>query len=129
MSTSSAPPAAQLSFLPTPALDQLLCGITAGTVSTLTMQPLDLLKVQLQVETKADAAARNQTGKGAGGIWNSLRQMKHQGGWAAYYRGLSPNLLGNAASWGLYFYWSVTPDNSEAPFRLRLGRPLDRGSA
>ena len=104
MSTSSAPPGPQRSFLPTPALDQLLCGITAGTVSTLTMQPLDLLKVQLQVETKADAAAKGK-GKGVAGIWHSLRQMKAQGGWGAYYRGLSPNLLGNAASWGFYFYW------------------------
>lgn len=97
--TASAP---ELSFLPTPALDQLLCGITAGTVSTLTMQPLDLLKVQLQVSSSADTKGKAPAERG---ILGALRGMKAQGGWGAYYRGLSPNLLGNAASWGLYFYW------------------------
>jgi solute carrier family 25 folate transporter 32 len=29
----------------------------------------------------------------------------HEGGVPAFYRGLTPNLIGNSVSWGLYFLW------------------------
>lgn len=29
--------------------------------------------------------------------------FRHEGGLAAFYRGLTPNLLGNSTSWALYF--------------------------
>lgn len=29
----------------------------------------------------------------------------HEGGIPAFYRGLTPNLVGNSVSWGLYFLW------------------------
>ncbi|GAA5870095.1 hypothetical protein JCM8547_001461 [Rhodosporidiobolus lusitaniae] len=96
MSASSAPP----SFFPTLALDQAAAGITAGIVSTLCMQPLDLLKVQLQVSTSKKA------GGWMGQITGGLREIvSKEGGVKGLYRGITPNLVGNASSWGLYFLW------------------------
>lgn len=64
------------------------------------MQPLDLLKVKLQVRTTA------VEGRGFTAIWGSLREIVlHEGGVKGLYRGITPNLVGNASSWGLYFLW------------------------
>ncbi|KWU47577.1 putative flavin-adenine dinucleotide transporter [Rhodotorula sp. JG-1b] len=83
----------------TPALDSAFCGVSAGIVSTVCMQPLDLLKVQLQVSTaQKSRGALNQ-------IWWGLGEIVKQGGVQGLYRGLTPNLVGNASSWGFYFLW------------------------
>ncbi|KAL4082129.1 mitochondrial carrier domain-containing protein [Scleroderma yunnanense] len=87
----------QPSFFPTSALDHAAAGLGAGVVSVLCMQPLDLLKVKLQVSTKYP-----QGGVGKQ-IWNSLKEIKTEQGWRGLYRGVGPNVAGNASSWGLYF--------------------------
>lgn len=90
------------SLLPTHALDQALSGVTAGLVSTICMQPLDLLKVQLQVSTSSKT--RSTFGQISDGFKSIVKQ---QGGLKGLYRGIGPNLVGNASSWGLYFLWSA----------------------
>ncbi|KAF8175391.1 mitochondrial FAD carrier protein [Pholiota molesta] len=85
------------SFFPSTALDHAVAGLGAGVVTTLCMNPLDLLKVQLQVTTK------NPTGGIGRHIWTSLRDIQQTQGWRGLYRGLIPNIAGNASSWGLYF--------------------------
>ncbi|GAA6061169.1 hypothetical protein JCM10212_005755 [Sporobolomyces blumeae] len=88
------------SFFPTYALDQSVAGVTAGLVSTVCMQPLDLLKVQLQVSTTT------KTRSTLGQIGYGLKEIvKRDGGVRGLYRGIGPNLVGNASSWGLYFLW------------------------
>lgn len=81
--------------------DHAAAGLGAGVVSVLCMQPLDLLKVKLQVSTE-----RPQGGVGTQ-IWNSLKDIKTQQGWGGLYRGVGPNIAGNASSWGLYFLLCV----------------------
>ncbi|KIO03071.1 hypothetical protein M404DRAFT_54656, partial [Pisolithus tinctorius Marx 270] len=61
------------------------------------MQPLDLLKVKFQVSTESPRGGAGRQ------IWNSLKEIKVQQGWRGLYRGLGPNVAGNASSWGLYF--------------------------
>ena len=61
------------------------------------MHPLDLLKVKFQVSTAS---------KG-NGIVGSLKAIIRNDGLLGLYRGLSPNLLGNASSWGFYFLWQA----------------------
>ncbi|KAJ7499417.1 mitochondrial carrier [Mycena latifolia] len=61
------------------------------------MNPLDLLKVKFQVATT------NPPGGAGKQIWYSLRDIQRQEGWKGLYRGLGPNIAGNASSWGLYF--------------------------
>ncbi|KAH9009720.1 hypothetical protein EDB85DRAFT_2243252 [Lactarius pseudohatsudake] len=90
-------PFSQPSFFPTHAIDHAVAGIGAGTVAVLCMNPLDLLKVKFQVSTRGP---KDGIGRG---IWHALRDIHANEGWRGLYRGLSPNVAGNASSWGLYF--------------------------
>jgi len=63
----------------------------------LCMNPLDLLKIKFQVTTTNPSGALGKH------IWYSLREIQQQQGWKGLYRGLGPNIAGNASSWGLYF--------------------------
>ncbi|KAF8239502.1 mitochondrial carrier [Tricholoma matsutake] len=85
------------SFFPTTALDHAAAGLGAGVVTVLCMNPLDLLKIKFQVTTK------NPSGTLGKHIWYSLRDIHQQHGWKGLYRGIGPNIAGNASSWGLYF--------------------------
>ncbi|PWN19233.1 mitochondrial carrier, partial [Microstroma glucosiphilum] len=120
------------SFFPTPALDHAFAGITAGAIATVCMNPLDLIKTQFQVDTGtsfnvkgkgkdvgsgsalegAGVGARREgmlaairRGKVVTDIYGALREIVKRDGFAGLYRGLSPNVVGNSASWGLYFLW------------------------
>ncbi|PWN26676.1 mitochondrial carrier [Jaminaea rosea] len=113
-SSSSRPsPSSRSSFFPTPAIDHSVAGITAGAVATVCMNPLDLIKTQFQVDTTSRAKLSARSGwatKMLGGqvakdMVGALRRIVQQGGWTGLYRGLSPNVVGNSASWGLYFLW------------------------
>ena len=94
-------PSVTPSFFPTPALDHAFGGIAAGAVATICMNPLDLLKVKFQVST------RGPEGGVGRGIWRALRDIHASEGLRGLYRGLSPNVAGNATSWGLYFLLCV----------------------
>ncbi|EIM85491.1 mitochondrial carrier [Stereum hirsutum FP-91666 SS1] len=61
------------------------------------MHPLDLLKVKFQVATEEPKGNVGQQ------IWLALKGIKHNEGWRGLYRGVGPNIAGNASSWGLYF--------------------------
>lgn len=89
------------SFFPTAALDHAFAGIGAGTAAVLCMQPLDILKVQLQV---ANDPKQRLSLNPLKQIWGSLKGIHNAYGWQGLYRGLGANVAGNAASWGLYFW-------------------------
>lgn len=102
MAPAPAPAPSPPSFFPTYALDQAFAGIGAGVVSTLFMHPLDLLKVKQQVST---SSSRPGTLAALQQMWSPLREIARTEGVRGLYRGLTPNLVGNASSWGLYFLW------------------------
>ena len=77
--------------------DHAFAGLGAGVVAVLCMHPLDLLKIKFQVATDRP---RGGLGKQ---IWYSLKDIKTEQGWRGLYRGVGPNIAGNASSWGLYF--------------------------
>lgn len=98
-------------------LIETVAGFSAGIVSTLTLHPLDLIKTRLQgpplpvpfpplpsnpsnkTET-VDSISRTRVG-------SSTRLIRsiyvREGGIAAFYRGLTPNIIGNSSSWAAYF--------------------------
>jgi solute carrier family 25 folate transporter 32 len=90
-----------------------LAGFTAGAVSTLSLHPLDLIKVQLQVDSQ-----RKQV---VGGTLNTAQRIVAQNGWFGLYQGLTPNLIGSCASWGIYFWWYEL-----IKAQLRKQEPVDR---
>ncbi len=100
MSQTSPSQSQSRSFFPTPALDHAFAGIGAGTVSVLCMQPLDLLKVKLQVATSSHSVHWNPVRY----IYGALKEIRAEHGWKGLYRGVAANVAGNAASWGMYFW-------------------------
>jgi len=79
---------------------ETVAGMTAGLASTITVHPLDIIKARMQLDTSPNP------------LMNSTRSvfadiLRNEGPTRirALYRGLSPNLLGNTAGWGLYFLW------------------------
>lgn len=77
--------------------DHAIAGTGAGVVAVLCMHPLDLLKIKFQVST-------SKPEKGVGSrIYTSLRDIYQTRGVKGLYRGVGPNIAGNASSWGLYF--------------------------
>lgn len=67
------------------------------------MNPLDLLKIKFQVNTGKQAGTIGKQ------MWLSLKQVQQTQGWKGLYRGIGPNIAGNASSWGLYFLLYVIP--------------------
>ncbi|KAJ1898846.1 mitochondrial FAD carrier protein flx1 [Kickxella alabastrina] len=87
------------SFSGSLAVDHALAGVGGAVVSTVMFHPLDLVKIRLQV----DVAQRDEAVLG-----RAIRATRHvlsTDGIRGMYRGLSANLAGNCASWGLYFAW------------------------
>jgi solute carrier family 25 (mitochondrial folate transporter), member 32 len=82
--------------------DHAFAGIGAGTAAVLFMNPLDLLKVKFQVATRGPEGGIGR------GIWRALSDIHASEGWRGLYRGLGPNVAGNASSWGLYFLLCVS---------------------
>src|SRR5690349_3158116 len=79
---------------------EAIAGVTAGLASTIAVHPLDIIKTRMQLDT-SPSPLMNTTRL-------VFRDILQNGGTTrirALYRGLSPNLLGNCAGWGLYFLW------------------------
>ncbi|PWY71512.1 mitochondrial carrier [Aspergillus sclerotioniger CBS 115572] len=75
---------------------ETVAGFTAGIVSTLCLHPLDLIKTRLQVDRLSSSRV--------GGSVPVVREIfQNEGGLKAFYRGLTPNIVGNSTSWALYF--------------------------
>ncbi|MCJ1472829.1 hypothetical protein MMC13_001478 [Lambiella insularis] len=81
-----------------PPLVEIIAGFTAGLATTVAVHPLDVVKTRLQV----DQVSSIRLGSSSRIIQQIFRK---EGGVAALYRGLAPNLLGNSVSWALYFLW------------------------
>lgn len=82
----------------TPLQKEVVAGLTAGTLTTITVHPLDLVKIRLQL--LATSAHRYGYREVAQSIVSSSQRshiLKEA------YRGLGINLVGNALAWGVYF--------------------------
>ncbi|PWY88178.1 putative mitochondrial folate carrier protein Flx1 [Aspergillus heteromorphus CBS 117.55] len=74
---------------------ETIAGTAAGIVTPICLHPLDLVKTRLQVRSNAPPTWGDST--------RLIRDILHEGGGRALYRGLSPNLIGNVTGLGLYF--------------------------
>lgn len=60
-----------------------------------------------------------------GGSFRVIRDIsRHEGGVAAFYRGLSPNIIGNSTSWALYFLCYGKAKEVARTFRAHDGQDL-----
>ena len=105
-SPPSAPPGVARESLTS--FDDFLSGITAGSLSTLLLHPFDLIKTRMQMQhTRGPAAAVTPSVVAPLSLPSSLstaRALVLAEGWRALWKGLTPNLVGNTAAWGAYFF-------------------------
>lgn len=67
-----------------------------GAAQTILLQPLDMIKTSFQVYT---GKFKSKT------ILSTFKDVVKQEGFFRLWKGLTPALIGNAVSWGLYFYF------------------------
>lgn len=103
-----------------PALVETVAGLSAGTMATLIVHPLDIVKTRMQSTfpslpllyhpPKLTHPPVHRTTTAAPNTplttVSVLRSLAHTDRpLAALYRGLTPNLLGNASSWASFFFF------------------------
>ncbi|XP_051164565.1 mitochondrial folate transporter/carrier [Leptopilina boulardi] len=93
--------------------EHFVAGLSGGTISTMLLHPLDLLKIRFAVN---DGMIR--TIPKYGGLVSGIQDIVKTEGIRGLYRGVSPNMLGSGASWGLYLFFYRTIKN-----RLQDGDP------
>lgn len=81
--------------------EHLIAGVSAGLTSTLALHPLDVIKIRLAVN---DGLISTVTPKYSG-IINAFSTILKEESIYGLYRGVTPNLVGAGASWGLYFFF------------------------
>ena len=106
-------------------VSSFIAGIAGGAVSTIILYPLDLIKVRMQVDesssprksmthhsstTIVDAAANTgsvvakEEGHRRRTICTTVKGVIRHEGYLGLYRGLSPAIIGSAASYGGFFF-------------------------
>ncbi|KKA26899.1 hypothetical protein TD95_002132 [Thielaviopsis punctulata] len=84
-----------------PATIESIAGLTAGSIATLAVHPLDIVKTRMQIHRSAASNSRVTTVSVLRSLVVQDRPIK------AFYRGLTPNLVGNAAGWASFFYFKA----------------------
>lgn len=96
---------------------EFVAGFIAGVTSTCVSHPLDIVKTRLQLQGSALHGRRlpkltpvqSQVGQSASTPFygNSIRIIRNiardEGALQGFYRGLTPNIVGNSVSWAVYF--------------------------
>jgi Mitochondrial carrier protein. len=96
----------------------LIAGLLGGAASTFLLYPLDLVKVRLQVNehsTNHSNSSSTTNSSSSSTTWiprrqkrtmmGTLRHVVKYEGVSGMYQGLTPALVGSAASWGGYFFF------------------------
>ncbi|KAK4104957.1 mitochondrial carrier [Parathielavia hyrcaniae] len=104
-----------------PALVETVAGLSAGSMATLIVHPLDIVKTRMQVYRTSIAAAPGTTTSSSPTTVALIRSLtRTDRPLAALYRGLTPNLLGNATSWASFFFFKARLERAIA--QVRAGR-------
>ncbi|KAK1972791.1 mitochondrial carrier [Colletotrichum sublineola] len=105
-----------------PALVESVAGLSAGSVATLVVHPLDIVKTRMQIHRSAANPSVTLTTMS---LIRTLTQNPHP--IASLYRGLTPNLIGNASSWSAFFFFKSCVERAIAYWKSGY-LPLTRGS-
>ncbi|KAL2023831.1 hypothetical protein VTK56DRAFT_1098 [Thermocarpiscus australiensis] len=96
-----------------PALVETVAGLSAGSMATLIVHPLDIVKTRMQVHRSSHASSSASLTTVS--VLRSLARTDRP--LAALYRGLTPNLLGNATSWASFFFFKSRFERAIARFK------------
>ncbi|KAI1099879.1 mitochondrial carrier [Jackrogersella minutella] len=86
-----------------PASVETIAGLSAGSIATLVVHPLDIVKTRMQIHQRTAATSHQPLTTVS--LIRTLTQTPHP--IASLYRGLAPNLLGNASSWASFFFFKA----------------------
>ncbi|KAI1763002.1 mitochondrial carrier [Hypoxylon sp. FL1150] len=106
-----------------PASVETIAGLTAGSIATLVVHPLDIVKTRMQIHQRS-AASSHQPPLTTVSLIRALSQTPNPV--ASLYRGLTPNLLGNASSWASFFFFKARVER--ALLSLKSSSAPDDGS-
>ncbi|KAJ2987309.1 hypothetical protein NUW58_g4579 [Xylaria curta] len=87
-----------------PAFVESIAGLTAGSIATLVVHPLDIVKTLHRSNVATSQTLTTLS------VIRTLTRTPHPV--AALYRGLTPNLLGNASSWASFFFFKARAENA-----------------
>uniref|UniRef100_A0A8C5DXA8 Solute carrier family 25 member 32a n=1 Tax=Gouania willdenowi TaxID=441366 RepID=A0A8C5DXA8_GOUWI len=76
-------------------IENLVAGLSGGVVSTLVLHPLDLVKIRFRWPGLRPKYS---------GMLHCMKSVWQQEGLKGLYQGVTPNVWGAGASWGLYFF-------------------------
>ncbi|KAI4868278.1 mitochondrial carrier [Hypoxylon rubiginosum] len=98
-----------------PASVETIAGLTAGSIATLVVHPLDIVKTRMQIHqrsatTTAAAVASSHQPLTTVSLIRALARAPNPV--ASLYRGLTPNLLGNASSWASFFFFKARAERA-----------------
>ncbi|KAM4705502.1 solute carrier family 25 member 32 [Rhinophrynus dorsalis] len=79
--------------------ENLVAGLSGGVISTLVLHPLDLVKIRFAVSDGLEVRPQYR------GIFHCLVTVWKREGLRGLYQGVTPNMWGAGASWGLYFFF------------------------
>ncbi|XP_034029650.1 mitochondrial folate transporter/carrier-like [Thalassophryne amazonica] len=77
----------------------LVAGVSGGVMSTLVLHPLDLVKIRFAVSDGMEFRPKYS------GVLHCMKSVWKQDGLRGLYQGVTPNVWGAGASWGLYFFF------------------------
>ncbi|KAK4453801.1 mitochondrial carrier domain-containing protein [Podospora aff. communis PSN243] len=101
-----------------PALVETVAGLSAGTMATLIVHPLDIVKTRMQIHRSITSPNATLT---TVSVIRSLARTDRP--LAALYRGLTPNLLGNATSWASFFFFKSLAERALIFAHARYAAP------
>ncbi|KAM9307596.1 solute carrier family 25 member 32 [Gastrophryne carolinensis] len=79
--------------------ENLVAGLSGGVLSTLVLHPLDLVKIRFAVSDGLELRPKYN------GILHCMSTVWRREGLRGLYQGVTPNVWGAGASWGLYFFF------------------------
>ncbi|UJR31060.1 hypothetical protein I4U23_018570 [Adineta vaga] len=105
--------------------NQFLAGLSGGIVSSVILHPFDLVKIRFQVtETKSSVTNTSLPYRPHySSLFDAFRTIyREKGVFHGLYQGVTPNVLGNGMSWGLYLFLYNTIDvfNTKEKHNLTL---------
>ncbi|XP_046875568.1 solute carrier family 25 member 32a [Hypomesus transpacificus] len=77
--------------------ENLAAGLCGGVISTMVLHPLDLVKIRFAVSDGVQIRPQYE------GVVHCMRSIWQVEGLRGLYQGVTPNIWGAGASWGLYF--------------------------
>ncbi|KAJ8389492.1 hypothetical protein AAFF_G00120300 [Aldrovandia affinis] len=79
--------------------ENLAAGLSGGVISTMVLHPLDLVKIRFAVNDGLALRPKYD------GMLHCMKNIWHLEGIRGLYQGVTPNIWGTGASWGLYFFF------------------------